>query len=202
MGLKSEEYGGKKRSLAQSPDPRRPEHGAVHGTVNDKERSHSTHPQLASECFRLPMTMWFTRTVALATLGVAAKAGHFLVESSVSSINTSFCGSRSNWQLNQCFRFFRISGRSCSSASTVFFEREAAADDDIHLVTQSDHCLVERDVFLHLNHRHDGRHVRVKARAARLSLMLCRALADFAGAPDPDNRCCHTNSETCGNRAG
>ena len=39
----------------------------------------------------------------------------------VSSMKTSRSGSRSGWLANQSWRFFRTSGRSCSTACPVFF---------------------------------------------------------------------------------
>lgn len=47
-----------------------------------------------------------------------------LVEASVSSMNTSRLGSRSSWLSNQACLRLRTSGRSCSAACPVFFERD------------------------------------------------------------------------------
>ena len=47
-----------------------------------------------------------------------------LVLAPVSSMKTSLLGSRSNWPSNQAWRRVRISGRSCSAACAVFFERD------------------------------------------------------------------------------
>ena len=45
-----------------------------------------------------------------------------LVDAPVSSMNTSFLGSRSSCAPNQSWRFFKTSRRCCSSACAVFFE--------------------------------------------------------------------------------
>src|SRR5271167_3295307 len=45
-----------------------------------------------------------------------------LVEAPVSSMNTSFLGSRSSCAPNHSWRRFKTSGRCCSSACAVFFE--------------------------------------------------------------------------------
>jgi hypothetical protein len=53
-----------------------------------------------------------------------------LVDVQISSINTSRAGSRSSWFSNQASRRLRTSGRSCSVAWSVFFERQAVAVEE------------------------------------------------------------------------
>ena len=53
--------------------------------------------------------------------GARPRSRAILVDSPVSSMKTSFAGSRSSWLSNQARRLFRMSGRSCSSACADFF---------------------------------------------------------------------------------
>jgi hypothetical protein len=52
------------------------------------------------------------------------------VVAQVSSMKTSFSGSRSSWPMNHAWRRFRMSGRSCSLAWAVFFPGNAVAVEE------------------------------------------------------------------------
>ena len=53
-----------------------------------------------------------------------------LGDAQVSSMKTSFSGSRSSWLSNQSSRRFRTSGRSCSVAWPVFFTRDPVPGEE------------------------------------------------------------------------
>lgn len=63
----------------------------------------------------------FVRDVGPVTLAARLRRRAILVDKPVSSMKTSFAGSRSSWPSNQSRRRFRMSGRSCSSACADFF---------------------------------------------------------------------------------
>jgi len=129
-----------------------------------------------------------------------------LVEAQVSSMKTSRSGSRSSCPSNQASRRFRKSGRSCSAAWALFFERQTARIEkapecggpggDAPLSPQLSLHLGQRDVILLGDQAQQECLMLVELRTLRVTLLARPRFASLPGAANPFNRCLDANPKT------